>query len=60
MDLAKSPSELTTKENLKGIKIGRASFVFFSVFFYFFTLGEGLEMGRGKQKHVPLELALLK
>lgn len=65
-DLAKSPSELITKENLKGSKIGSASFVFFSEFPFMFTLGEGCGLaggrggGEGKQKHVPLVFALLK
>lgn len=64
-DLAKSPSELITKENLKGSKIGSASFVFFSEFSFIFTLGEGcglaeVGVGGGKQKHVLLVSALLK
>lgn len=59
VDLAKSPSELITKENLKGIKIGSASFVFFSEFPFIFTLGEGL--GReGQAKACSLRICPLK
>lgn len=49
VDLAKSPSELITKENLKGVKIGPASFVFLPEFPFIFTLG-------GQAKVYPLRI----